>query len=67
MENNEIANCQATMEQPANCCVGGMCMPREQCRGGMFIFGILVVVGLIAIIAMQSKILTELRKGSKKK
>lgn len=67
MENNEIANCHATMEQPANCCVGGMCMPKEQCQGGMFLFGILVIAGLIAIIAMQGKILSELRKGNKKK
>ncbi len=66
MQHNEIANCQATTEQPA-CCVGGMCMPKEQCRGSMLIFAILVIVGLIAIIATLNKILKELRKGSKKK
>jgi len=67
MENNQIASCNSTTEQPSQCCVGGVCMSKEQCQGGMFLFGVLIIVGFAVTLIMLGKILTELSKGGKKK
>lgn len=53
---------QVVTEQKA-----GMEMPMQSCHTTMYVFGFLVMIGLVTQIFLQSKIIKELRKANKKR
>ncbi len=55
----------ALVEKGGKCCEGAASM--TSCRVPMYLFGGLVLAGLVIIIVLQSKTLKHLHKGGKKK
>ncbi len=68
MTTQEIAKQSGSMiDQMNSCCSQGSCnLMSNNCPMMMYIFGALVILGLISMIVMQNKMLKELRKVKKK-